>query len=137
MASLRPVPLTALDVRRAAPANADQPLPLWQRALQHNARIDRRITLSPIDSEQLAIALHTNLQRKSAIVPFAETARAELAGLITGAIVWAPPIDHVRHFEMPVLTADQEAPRFWAALGFRALITRLRAPHQLRHEDAQ
>ncbi|WP_322818656.1 GNAT family N-acetyltransferase [Tepidiforma sp.] len=174
MASLRPVPLTAFGVRRAVPADADQLFPLWQRAREHNAKIDRRITLAPIDPEQFAVALHTHLQRKSTIVLVAETARAELAGFISGAIEsagpdrlperhatigylwveppfrrrgiartlvaevarWAATIDGVRHFEMPVLAADQDAARFWAALGFRPFIARLWAPLQPSDEDA-
>jgi GNAT superfamily N-acetyltransferase len=174
MASLRPVPLTAFEVRRAVPGDARQLYPLWQRAREHNARIDRRITLAPVDPDQFATALQTQLERKSAIVAVAEVGGSELAGFISGAIesagpdrlperhatigylwveppyrrrgiaralvaevaTWAAAIDGVCHFEMPVLAADQDAARFWAALGFRPFITRLWAPLQPGDEDA-
>ncbi len=165
MATPRPVPLTAFQVRPAVPADASAIYLLWLRARAHNARIDPRIVLAPVGPEQFEAALRTQLERNTASVFVAECG-GRIAGFISGAIEsagpdrlperhatigylwveppyrrrgiaralvdaiarWAAAIDGVRHFEMPVLAADDEAARFWAALGFRPFISRLWAP---------
>ncbi len=55
--------------------------------------------------------------------------RRGLARALLDAVrAWAIAQDGVSHLEMPVLAADDEAARFWAAMGFRPFITRLWAP---------
>ncbi|GIW13050.1 MAG: hypothetical protein KatS3mg062_0489 [Tepidiforma sp.] len=172
MASPRPVPLTGYRIRTAVPGDAELLYDLWQRARQHNARVDPRILLTPIGLDQFAADLRARLGRGTATALVAEVAGG-LAGFITGAIEsagpdrlperhatigylwveppfrrqgiaralvegiaqWASAIDGISHFEMPVLSADETAARFWAALGFRPFITRLWAPLQPEPEQ--
>lgn len=174
MATPRPVPLTAFQVRPAVAADAGTLYPLWLRAREHNARVDPRIVLAPVAPEQFEAALRSQVERGTASVFVAECG-GNIAGFISGAIEsagpdrlperhatigylwvepmyrrrgiaralvgaiarWAAAIDGVRHFEMPVLAADEEAARFWAALGFRPFIARLWAPLEPGEEALQ
>lgn len=165
MASLRPVPVGAVTVRPATPVDAPALYPLWQRARQWNASRDPRVRYAPVEADQFAVALQSQIALPTATVLLALNGE-QLAGFVSGAIeaagpdripdrhatigylwvdppfrrrgiardlldalrAWASSQDGVSHLEMPVLAADEDAARFWAAMGFRPFITRLWAP---------
>ncbi len=85
MASLRPVPLTTCEIRPATPADAPGLYLLWQRAREHNARLDPRVVLAPVAPDQFATALERQLNRGAATV-FVAADRTRLAGFVSGAI---------------------------------------------------
>lgn len=74
-----------VTVRQATTADIEGIFRAWQEMRDHNASLDRRIQLVPVNETEFALALREVMQRATSVVLVAER-EAEIAGFVTASI---------------------------------------------------